>query len=121
MPLGKLARDQVLRYCDRDLPSAGNVSAMFDFITDQELKEQVEAEFYAARYVYKLGEALAVVDEKLHAHVKFQIVQYAGIYEAIIVNLLWTVFAEHPEVTNIEYHTALRKAVTMPATLQMIT
>ena len=121
MPLDKTLRDQVLAYCDRDLPADDEISAMFDFIGDPKLREKVEAEFHAARYIYKLGEALAVSEERLHAHVKFQIVQYAGIYEAIIVNLLWTAFANHPEVTAIEFHSTLRKAMTLPSTLQITT
>jgi hypothetical protein len=94
---------------------------MFDFIGDVKLRERVEAEFHAARYIYKLGEALAAQDEKLHAHVKFQIVQYAGIYEAIIVHLLWTVYAQHLAVTEMEYHKVMRKTATMPASLVMTT
>lgn len=114
-------RKQVLDYCDRDLAADERVSAMFDFIIDPKMKERIEAEFYAARYIYKLGEALAVSDEKLHAHVKFQIVQYAGIYEAIIVKLLWTTFAERPEVTEMEFHAVMRTAVSMPSSLQITT
>jgi hypothetical protein len=113
MPLAQDVRDAVLDYCDRDLPPTQDVAAMFDFITDTALREKVESEFHAARYIYKLGEALGALNERLHPHVKFQIVQYASIYEAIIVNLLWTKYAGHPEVTAIEYHAALRKAVTL--------
>jgi hypothetical protein len=120
MPLKRPTIDRVLAYCDRDLPPKRDVKAMFDFIEDAALRERVEAEYHAARYIYKLGEALAASGERLHAHVKFQIVQYAGIYEAIIVHLLWTTFADHHAVTAIEYHTTLRRAGTMPNNIRMI-
>jgi hypothetical protein len=121
MPLEEALRNEVLGYCARDLPPDSNVSALFDFIDDEKLRERVEAEFKAARYIYKLGEALNVSDERLHAHVKFQIVQYAGIYEAIIVHLLWGRFSQRLEVTDIEYHNTLRKVAAMPSNIRMST
>jgi hypothetical protein len=121
MPLGKTERDNVLRYCDRDLPPKGTVAGMFRFISDRALREKIEAEFHAARYIYKLGEALKAKNERLHAHVKFQIVQYAGIYEATIVHLLWTVYASHPVVTAMEHHIALRKVATFPQNIVVTT
>lgn len=123
MPLKKKTRVEVLEYCDRDLPPRATIAAMFDFIADQALREKIEAEFHAARYIYKLGEALAADadGERLHAHVKFQIVQYAGIYEAIIVHLLWSTYSHHQAVTAIEYHIALRKAATFPTNLVVTT
>jgi len=121
MPLEDKIRKQVIAYCDRDLPPKSDVREMFDFVTDKELRDKVEAEFHAARYIYELGEALSASGERLHAHVKFQIVQYAGIYEAIIMNLLWTVFAGRQEVTAIEYHTTLRRVATMPNNVEMVT
>lgn len=121
MPLEKALRNTVLDYCDRDLPPDTHVAALFDFIDDEKLRERVEAEFKAARYIYKLGEALNASDERLHAHVKFQIVQYAGIYEAIIVNLLWGRYAGTSQVMDIEYHNTLRKVATMPSNIQMTT
>ena len=71
MPMRKLIRNSVLNYCDRDLPSADFVYNMFCFIDDQVLREIITAEFNAARYIYKLGEALNVSAERLYAHAKF--------------------------------------------------
>jgi hypothetical protein len=121
MALAESLREEVLAYCDRDLPPHETVAAMFDFIHDGKLRERIEAEFRAARYIYKLGEALAVSEERLHAHVKFQIVQYAGIYEAIIVHLLWDTFADRDEVTNLEFHDVFRRAAALPTNLQIST
>ncbi|MBD3761298.1 hypothetical protein [Rhizorhabdus sp.] len=95
------------------------MAAMFDFLDEPELQKRLEAELYAARYIYKLGEALSVSDERLHAHVKFQIVQYAAIYEAIIVHLLWNIYSDHPAVTGIEYHTTFKKSAHLGSSLSL--
>lgn len=121
MPMLEQTRNHVLTYCDRDLPSLEDIHRMFDFIADEALHRQICREYYAARYLYKLGEALNVSEDKLHAHVKFQIIQYAGIYEAIIVYLLWQKFAEHVAVTDIEFHTVFRRAGQMPKGISIIT
>jgi hypothetical protein len=119
MPLPAETRRDVLEYCDAHLPDDDAVAAIFDFLNEPDLQARVEAEFYAARYIYKLGEALAVSDERLHAHVKFQIVQYAGIYEAIIVHMLWKMFPNHQAVTSIEYHAAYRRAADLSTALSL--
>lgn len=119
MPLELQLRSKVLDYCDAHLPEDGAVAAMFDFLDEPDLQQRVEAEFYAARYIYKLGEALAAADERLHAHVKFQIVQYAAIYEAIIVHMLWSFYPNHHAVTSIEYHANYRKAHALSQSLSL--
>lgn len=119
MPLHHTTRKKVLDYCNAHLPADGTVAAMFDFLNEPVLQQRLEAEFYAARYIYKLGEALAASEERLHAHVKFQIVQYAGIYEAIIVHMLWNVYAEHTAVTAIEYHNSFKKAAMLSNSLSL--
>jgi hypothetical protein len=104
MPLSTEAIADVISYCDKHLADRGWFDEQFDFIADQKLAKRLALEFYAARYIYKLGEALAVDGEKLHAHVKFQITQYASIYEAVIVHLLWSRFVEHEAVKKISSH-----------------
>lgn len=121
MPLEKTIRDEILQYCDRDLASDTQVMQMFDFIDNERLKERVISEYKAARYIYKLGEALSVESDKLHPHVKFQIVQYASIYEALIVYFLWEKYPDHDAVTSIEFHTTFRKAAAMPSSIQLLT
>lgn len=119
MPLNPDLRTTILDYCDAHLDSDTAVSAMFSFLNKPNLQERIESEFYAARYIYKLSEALDVTQERLEAHVKFQIVQYAGIYEAIIVHMLWEVYRDHPAVLAIEYHTSLKVAATMPSSVTL--
>jgi len=119
MPLNDEIQQEILAYCDKDLPSDEYTEKLFDFIDDKKLRERIHLEYYAARYIYKLGEALSVKEERLHAHVKFQIVQYAGIYEALIVWMLWDKFSDHAAVAAIEFHPALRKAATLPQTVNL--
>lgn len=121
VPLNQADRDNVLRYCDRDVPDADKVESYFDFVQDAELKSALVREYIAARYIYKLQEALKVGGEKLAAHAKFQIVQFAAIYEALIVHILWTRFSESLAVRNIEYYTALRKVAQFPKSLDVKT
>lgn len=121
MPLPLEDRQKVLDYCDRDLPDEGYVAGIFNFIDEVTLRDRVQMEFSAARYVYKLGEALKVEGDRLHAHVKFQIVQYASIYEAVIVYFLWAKYPAHSAVTSIEFHDAFREAASLPGNVQMLT
>jgi hypothetical protein len=76
MPLEAKVIEGVLLYCDKHLAKEGWFNEQFDFIEDEKLAQRLSLEFYAARYIYKLGEALSVSDKKLHAHVKFQITQF---------------------------------------------
>lgn len=119
MPLSKQTIDTVLDYCDAHLASKSWFLKEFSFINDTQIAERLALEFYSARYIYKLGEALNTDGDKLYSHVKFQIVQYASIYEAVIVYLLWNVFHEHNAVTDIEYHSTLRLGPTLPSTIHI--
>lgn len=119
MPLLKDDRDKILEYCDRDLPDSAWFMSEFDFVDDAPLQERLAQEFYAARYIYKLGEALSVEGDRLHAHVKFQIVQYASIYEAVIIHLLWTKFVESEPLTKIQYHEAFKSAADFPKNISV--
>jgi hypothetical protein len=70
MTLSADVRTEILDYCDKHLPSDKKVSALFDFVQDSGLRARIIDEFNAARYIYKLGEALSVRDIRLYAHVK---------------------------------------------------
>ncbi len=110
MPLDDSTIDEVLTYCKRDLPQNHDwYINEFDFIEDTALKESLAREFYTARYIYKLMEALFLEDYELHAHLKFQIIQYASIYEAVINYLLLNNFKEDANVKKISTHTSLRE------------
>lgn len=121
MPLNEADRNNIIRYCDRDVPSSAAVHKYFDFIDNADLRNALVGEYVAARYIYKLQEALNVSDEKLAAHAKFQIVQFAAIYEAIIVHVLWTRFSDSPELKNIEYYKTFRRAGSLPNDMHLHT
>lgn len=53
-------------------------------------------------------EALYVQDNELHPFVKFQVMQYASIYEAVITHLLWNRFKDHDEVVTLQTHKAYK-------------
>jgi uncharacterized protein (UPF0332 family) len=109
MPLKQEFRDEILAYCIRDL--AGDMQwhiDQFGFVDNAELKNSLGRAYYAARYVAKLMEALRPEDEFSHPFVKFQIIQYASIYEAVVAFLLWTKFADHPEVKRLQTHKAYK-------------
>lgn len=106
MSLEKTVRELVQSYCTKDLP--GDLEwhiQKFDFIADNdELKERLGRAFYSSRYMSKLMEALYVSGNELHPFVKFQVIQYASIYEAVITYLLWNSFKDNPEVIALERH-----------------
>jgi len=105
MPLPQEIRDQVEQYCRRDLP--GDLKwhiDQFAFVTSEELQRRLGRAYYSARYASKLMEALFSTGDELHAFVKFQIIQYASIYEAVIGHLLWGRYKENPEVRLLETH-----------------
>lgn len=109
MPLEESLRSSIAAYCKRDLP--GNLQwhiDQFGFITDVELQKKLGRAFYSARYVGKLMEALLAAGDEVHPFIKFQIMQYASIYEAVVTNLLWTKYATHPEVLRLQTHKAYK-------------
>lgn len=105
MPLEEALRKSVDAYCKRDL--AGDLQwhiNQFIFVADAELQRKLGRAFYSARYVGKLMEALLATGDELHPFIKFQIMQYASIYEAVISYLLWGKYATHPEVFRLQTH-----------------
>lgn len=86
---------EVIRYCNRDIvpdesfnmeddyPSNWFVD-YFDFIDDDKLQRQLGDAYYQARFLYKLMCGLRLPLNKQRGAVKFQIVQYASICEAIL-------------------------------------
>lgn len=109
MPLEKPLREQIQIYCTKDLPGDLNWHIQqFEFIEDSELKERLGRAFYSARYMSKLMEALYAEKTELHPFVKFQVIQYASIYEAVISYLLWNKFKDHSEVLALQTHKAYK-------------
>jgi len=109
MPLEETFRNSIHAYCKRDLP--GDLQwhiDQFSFVEDVELKQRLGRAFYSARYVGKLMEALFAAGDEIHPFVKFQIMQYASIYEAVVSYLLWNRYADHVEVKTLQTHKAYK-------------
>lgn len=110
MPLNKEIRDKVNEYCENDVQPIDKVRGYFSFIEDSALLERISVEYVAARYIYKLGEALGATDTALHAHAKFQVMQYASIYEAVISFLLFKKYENSDSVQRLLYDSEIKKA-----------
>ncbi len=90
-------------YYKCDIGSHTKNLTLFDFIQETKLQERLAIEFYIARYIAKLQEALNLNTNsyELIGHLKFQIIQYAGIYEVIISYLLQGQFSENEDVKKL--------------------
>jgi hypothetical protein len=114
MPLEPELRDRISVYCQKDLP--GDLQwhiDQVDFLDDAELRQRVGRAFYSARYVSKLLEALYLSGDQAHALVKFQVTQYASIFEAVISFLLFKRYAANAEVIRLQTHRALRRVAAL--------
>ena len=105
MPFKTDIRDSIHSYCVKDLPGdlAWHVS-QFSFVASEELQKRLGRAFYSARYMAKLMEGLFVSGDEIHPFIKFQIMQYASIYEAVVSYLLWSRYADHDEVKALQTH-----------------
>lgn len=88
-------KKKIIAYCNRDIvPDRGYkideqyptewFEQYFDFLGNIKLRKQLGAAFYQARFTYKLMNALNLPKGKYQGIVKFQIIQYASICEAIL-------------------------------------
>lgn len=121
MPLDNSLIRTISEYYHRDIGTYSSYLQRFDFIDDQSLRERLAQEFYIARYAAKMQEALAFDENsfELLGHLKFQIIQYAGIYEAVISYLLMNKFPTHPSVLNLGSRIEYRKVDALSASTQI--
>jgi len=120
MPLREEMRALIDDYCKRDLP--GDLRwhvKQFSFITNPELQWRLGRAYFSARYIYKLMEALFAAGDEIHPFVKFQIIEYASIYEAVITHLLWGRFKDHSEVNALQTHKAYKPVCALSALTAM--
>lgn len=93
--LSKDIKVKVVNYCNRDIvpdstymPEAQFHSQWFadyfSFLPSPQLQEHLGDAFYQARFIYKLMSALSLPLAKQKGIVKFQIIQYASICEAVL-------------------------------------
>jgi hypothetical protein len=120
MPLPENTRETIALYCKQDLP--GDLQwhvDQFGFVEDAELQKRLGRAFYSARYLSKLMEAIFAQGDEVHAFVKFQINQYASIYEAVISYLLWGRYKDHPEVLALQTHKAYKPVSALGSSTSM--
>ena len=85
---------EVIRYCKRDIVPDETFSIeespsnwfceYFSFLGDEKIQRQLGDAFYQARFLYKLMCGLRLKLSEQRGVVKFQIVQYASICEAVL-------------------------------------
>lgn len=84
----------------------------FSFVENEKLRDRLGEEFYQTRFTYTLMQALSLPMAKNRGIVKFQIIQYASICEALLNYTLDTYFREEFEnkyaaTTYIDFPSAL--------------
>ena len=110
MALSKDTITSVIGFCNRDLVPDQTFDSenqyhsewfvsYFDFLADPSVASQLGDAFYQARFMYKLMNALNLPLAKQKGIVKFQIVQYASICEAVLDMAIIKYFKEDAEET----------------------
>ena len=110
MALSKDTITSVIGFCNRDLVPDQTFDSenqyhsewfvsYFDFLADPSVASQLGDAFYQARFMYKLMSALNLPLAKQKGIVKFQIVQYASICEAVLDMAIIKYFKEDAEET----------------------
>lgn len=98
----------VINFCNRDLVPDKTFNAntqyhsnwfveYFSFLSDDNIGKQLGDAFYQARFIYKLMNALRLPLAKQKAFIKFQIIQYASICEAVLDVAIEKYFKEDAE------------------------
>ena len=83
--------------------------AYFDFISDHVLGKHLGEAFYQARFLYKIMLALHLPQSKNKGFVKFQIIQYASICEALLQFVIETKFKEEYTREHVIYDFTLNQ------------
>lgn len=105
MPLPNRTITEVIRYCNRDLVPDVNFDSTsqyhsdwccdyFSFLQNPAVEKHLGDAFYQARFMYKMMSALRLPVSKHRGIVKFQIIQYASICEAVLDTAITKYFAD---------------------------
>ena len=105
VPLSSEIQRAVYEYCNSHLADETWYSREFDFLPDLVLRNRLITEFRAIRFAYKLYEGIEAKDENLMFEVRNQILSYATIYEAVVHYLLFNMYSDTPEFSEMETHT----------------
>jgi hypothetical protein len=122
MGLSKSTAMEIINYCNKNIVpdqkfienSHGKhpitwFQKYFSFINDLKLRNQLADAYYQARFIYKLMVALNLTSFKKKAVIKFQIIQYASIYEAVIDHILDTYHRGSNELQKISLTEELKQ------------
>lgn len=103
MPLSPKLIRTITGYYRKKLGYYTDFIGKFDFVDDKNFRERLAQEYYVARYIALMQDAMNFDENsyELLGHLKFQIVQYAGIYEAVISYLFKNNFCEDLRVQNL--------------------
>lgn len=110
MNLNSKIKATVVRCCNEKLISDANFDIekdypaewfknLFSFLNNEKLKEHLGDEFYQTRFLCSLMQTLSLPMSKNKGIVKFQIIQYASICEALLNFTLEQYFKEEFETT----------------------
>lgn len=105
MPFPETLKNEINDYCKSHLADETWYNETFRFIEEESLRKRIIEEFKAIRFAYKLYEGLGATEENLIFEVRYQILAYATIYEAVIHYVLYNYYQSTAEFHNMQYHT----------------
>lgn len=105
MAFSETLKNAINDYCNNHLADESWYENKFEFIEDGDLRKRLIEEFKSIRFAYKLYEGLEAKNENLIFEVRYQILAYASIYEAVIHYVLYNYYQNTTEFHNMQYHT----------------
>lgn len=107
MPLSQNQRAAISKYIDRDIaptkkkiPREEWFQGVFSCVSNPELRRHLGDAYYQARYVERTREAIRPSASADEGFIRFQIFQYASIYEALIDHYL-DLCRDHPSYIDL--------------------
>lgn len=105
MAFSETLKNAINDYCNNHLADESWYENKFEFIEDGDLRKRLIEEFKSIRFAYKLYEGIEAKNENLIFEVRYQILAYASIYEAVIHYVLYNYYQNSTEFHNMQYHT----------------
>ena len=80
--------NSIHKFADSDVETINVLKQWFCHVTDPNLVNMLAKTLFGARWIYKVGLALMVKEEKQAAHVRAQIIDYSSICELLLLNMI---------------------------------
>lgn len=112
--------ETIKNYANRDLPDESFYDNLFQFITNETVRNQILKEYKNIRFVYKILEGLQVENDLLYFETKTQIIMYASIHEMVITWVLFNYFDNSPDVQELTSIKTLKRYSISPDKLVRI-